>query len=527
MIRIFLADDNKLARDALIRAVSGKLPGYELAGQAENGTEALERILWLHPDILILDIKMPGMSGLEVLEKVREKELPCECIIVTGYDEFAYARQGIRLNVFDFLLKPVNDEELLNTLKRAGERLVRNGRAELSPAETGDALSDSFYGRLLLESVLGNTMGISQLEECLRREIRFTCCELMLISPEAGLSPGGADLFAERQQKILQKEGRIRGYRTIQVWVRNMLAVLILFQNVRFGRDYDLDALYAANEIFNENRADGVEVSVSISGQSGELGSLPRLFEQAAYAYNSRFFFENRHVLHYGTVKSGSIRNGFRLRGELDEFYRNLTEQPDRVTESIRKIGGLIEGNTSYDVEYIKNILIHMGLMLNGSVRGTDAEYNEAALWKIVQNVNESRNVSAAVAWLENYARQVISYKQQTENGRFSVMTVRILDYLRENYQKKLSLQDVSGYMGISVSNICRLLKTDTGETFVTLLNKIRIQEAIRMLRSGEYRVYEIAEIVGFGNYAYFYQLFKKETGCSPTKFEKEDYSRK
>ena len=106
------------------------------------------------------------------------------------------------------------------------------------------------------------------------------------------------------------------------------------------------------------------------------------------------------------------------------------------------------------------------------------------------------------------------------EKQKYSAQTKRILEYLNSNYKKHISLQDASDALKLSNAHICRLLKNDTGETFVTLLNKIRIREAIRLLREGELKVYEVADQVGFSNYAYFYQLFKKETGYSPSEFK-------
>lgn len=95
------------------------------------------------------------------------------------------------------------------------------------------------------------------------------------------------------------------------------------------------------------------------------------------------------------------------------------------------------------------------------------------------------------------------------------------MEFLNKNYAEHITLQDLSDYMGLSCAHICRILKNDTGETFVTLLNKIRIMRATRLLKSSEWKVYEVAAAVGYSNYAYFYQMFKKETGVSPKEYYK------
>lgn len=546
MIRVFLADDNRLVRESLLQSVDWIGNGYEIVGTAENGIEAQQRICQEKPDILILDIKMPGKTGLEVLEEVRRQSVPCECIIVTGYDEFTYAQQGIRLGVSDFLLKPVDNGELLEALRRAGACVAKRRQKALAGQRErteGEALAKSgveslpeevkgkLFRKLMMEGISGNGDAVSRMEEDLRGLYRFNCCELMLIYPEMEWKQGkGSEevgAFIETEERLLAENSRGKNYLLLDAWTRNGLAVLILFQGVQFGKDYDLSALRIANDIFAKNRALGIETSVSISSQTKVLSDLPLLYEQAMYAHNSRFFFENRNVIHYGTVKSRGIKNGYSMRRELDEFYRTMKEQPEELAGCIRQIGCLIGENAAYDVEYIKSILVHMGLMINGAMQEMNGGSNEAFLQAIVQNINEARNIGEALSWLEDYANQMADLQKKSRGSKYSAVTVKILDYLKSNYAEKASLQEVADYMGLSVSHICRLLKNETGETFTALMNKIRIQEAIRMLRSGEYRVYEIAEKVGFGNYAYFYQLFKKEMGCSPTEFCSEDYNRK
>lgn len=119
-----------------------------------------------------------------------------------------------------------------------------------------------------------------------------------------------------------------------------------------------------------------------------------------------------------------------------------------------------------------------------------------------------------AFQWMQDFADRV--EMSGDIRRKISQQTKKILDYLNEHYTEQISLQDVADYMGVSGTHVSRLIKNDIGETFITLLNKIRIKESIRLLRSGGYKVYEIAEMVGYSNYAYFYQIFKKHTGVSP-----------
>ena len=113
---------------------------------------------------------------------------------------------------------------------------------------------------------------------------------------------------------------------------------------------------------------------------------------------------------------------------------------------------------------------------------------------------------------------KIAVHAQNDSKNSVSAVTARILDYLEQNYAAHLELQDICDYVGLSQGYVCRILKNDTGETFINILNKIRVEKAREMLASHQYKVYEVAEAVGFTNYAYFYQTYRKYTGESPTK---------
>ena len=124
------------------------------------------------------------------------------------------------------------------------------------------------------------------------------------------------------------------------------------------------------------------------------------------------------------------------------------------------------------------------------------------------------------VHWLRSYTQRCLE-RLREKKPQVSRQTKRVLDYINENYMNAISLGDAAEYVGLSESHLCRLLKNDIGESFVNILNKIRIQKAEQLIDSENYKVYEVAEQVGFSNYAYFYQVFRKLTGISPTEYQK------
>ena len=136
----------------------------------------------------------------------------------------------------------------------------------------------------------------------------------------------------------------------------------------------------------------------------------------------------------------------------------------------------------------------------------------------ILEDMHKIDSMQSIISYIRTYTAQTIGSLQQ-ENSQISCQGRKVLDFINTHYMENITLYDAAEDAGISESHLCRILKKETGESFVNILNKIRIQKAQKLLQKGDLKVYEIAEIVGFSNYAYFYQVFKKITGCSPKEY--------
>ena len=153
-----------------------------------------------------------------------------------------------------------------------------------------------------------------------------------------------------------------------------------------------------------------------------------------------------------------------------------------------------------------------MMVYITREIRPDDIELRDAD--EYVRELSDIGSLQNTYAFMRNFAENV--QKIICEDHYLSAQAKAILDYINIHYSESISLQETADYMGLSGTHISRILKKETGETFTTYINKIRIKESIKLLRSGQYKVYEVADRVGYSNYAYFYQIFKKNTGVSP-----------
>lgn len=533
MYKMIIADDNALTREALRASFLWKACGFSLAGEAKNGQEALELLRRERPEAALIDIKMPGMTGLEVIERCRGEGIGTVFVILSAYDEFSYAQQGVKLGAFDYLLKPVDDGRLREVLERLGKRLKENEKRELqyekwkkNSQEADQRIQKTdraFKSKLLGDSVNGISESAELLEAVLRRDWHCRGCELMLIVPdgeerEAVRQTPGA--FVQLESRLLRSCEKKYPVKLLELWHLEGLLVLISYQRISMRRDYDLLALKIAEQLLEENQSGGQQVCISISDFSEKCGRLPEAFQEALAAYNSRFFFENNTVIHYRSMQSKSVRNEYLMSRKMQEVYEVLLEHPDELLEKLEEFFCMVSEEARCDVQYVKNIFIQLAMMMTHLVaQKYPGCHGAKEVASIMTEVEKISGITEIFCWLREYARRLLQAGEE-EGEPLGAVSRRAIDFLNAHYMEHISLQDVAEAAGVSESHLCRLLKQDTGETFVNLLNKIRVQKAIRLLEEGDYKVYEIADIVGFSNYAYFYQMFKRITGCSPREFQ-------
>lgn len=526
MYRLFIADDNELARQALKQSIQWTEVNCEFCGETSNGTDALAFIMEKKPDIVLMDIKMPGMSGMDVIAAVREKGIGSLFIMVTAYDDFTFMRQGMQMGVFDYILKPVADKELHTVLHKAVDSLTER-EEEKQIAQNYKRKSESYEAqlkevneeleeKLFIDAVNGSKDSAERFSRILKAKYRIHDYFLMLVVPGKDRQAGQSiDEFIERQCSIITECSRIYSVYVKGVWTKEGYLMLFSFARTMFLKEYDLQSLRMAEYVCRKNEEAAANVYVTISHVSSSFEELGDLFGQVLFCKNSRFFLENQKIIHYDSLRSHSISGEYLKMRKLEELYEACRDHHTSVKDCMTDFLNQFSGNEIYDTDYVKNILIQAAIMMVYIQREAGVEEGDFPdVNDVVKELSEMDSLQNAFQWMLDFAGKV--EESSDIRYRISQQTKKILDYLNAHYTEQIVLQDVADYMGISGTHVSRLIKNDIGETFITLLNKIRIKESIRLLKGGGYKVYEIAEMVGYSNYAYFYQIFKKHTGVSP-----------
>lgn len=532
MYRIYLADDNDLFRESLEQTIAWEEMFCVLAGSARDGETAEREILALRPDIVLLDIRMPGVSGLEIAAELSRREMNTRVIIVSGYSDFGYTQKSIRLGVFDYLLKPVDERELRDVIARAIADLeAKRGKESAcnSILPGADGVSEPGIVRrgnsaLLRSALEGNAAAAAQLNRAMTDRLCFVQYELLRICPdgtgmqEQNMEDWNYDLCAMIDDLAASEEGVI-----VEAVFNNALFAAIFFPKLETDRECDISAIRLSNMIYEKAREQHRNICISISQCQKELAGLQDAVRQTEFAYDSRFFIENRHVIHYDSLRSRSMSNLYPIMQRVEKLYDVLRTSPTEAAAMLEEVEKVCHEGQVFDPTVMRSIFVNMGIVMNMKLLDYSGQKigqaeQDSGTGELIRKLNSSGSLDETFQILRDIAVKIAVHAQNDSKNSVSAVTARILDYLEQNYAAHLELQDICDYVGLSQGYVCRILKNDTGETFINILNKIRVEKAREMLASHQYKVYEVAEAVGFTNYAYFYQTYRKYTGESPTK---------
>ena len=519
MYTIYIADDNELFRESMVKTTDWKALGCVLCGSAGDGETACREILERNPDIVLMDIRMPGMSGLEAASLLRQNGNRSKVILVTGYSDFGYAQKGIRVGVFDYLLKPVDDTELSNVIARAIQTIEKE-KAEAPAPEKPEIVQRGIPQEEMNALLSAALDGSEEAPEKMKRLVMDNLClvhyELLRACPD-----GAARENEEPMQDWVRRavaafaRSREEGTLLFHALSGQALYVLLLFTNIKKPGDDDVAAVSLASRALGEAEN---TLCISISGCHEQFRELADAREETRFSYDSRFFIENRKVIHYRSLQSRSMANLFPIMLKEEEVQNTLRRNPREVGQELTTLEEMLRKEDVLDAAVVRNILTNLAIMMDAVLAEHKKGGEEQGRGRsAAQEVRGAATLRDAFEVLSRYAVK-LSVMAEREGEDKHLITDRVMAYLEEHYAEHISLGDAADYAGVSQGHLCRVLKSDTNDTFVNLLNRIRIRKAKEMLSSHRYKVYEVAEKVGFTNYAYFYQTYRKYTGEAPTK---------
>ncbi|MFW5783630.1 MAG: response regulator transcription factor [Spirochaetota bacterium] len=495
MYTLIVADDERLIREGMSTLIDWASLGVEVVGTAEDGPATLELLTALDADICIVDIGMPGLSGLEVISAAAERGLETRFIILTGYREFEYVRAALKYSVADYLLKPVDEKELLETTSRIIGSIRESRRVRSSDPR---ALRAGLYARLCTSGggdASGSVEAIAELREHGFEQPKYQLVRVFL--PRSESSAFDAWL-ADNDYGVLVDD------------TNGMTVLLSRF----FFRRRDRDA---ANRIFGEFCSERGLPLDAVCGESAErLERLPAMYAELERLGATRYFAEAP-----GTAFSGDICSG----DESSEPAADFATLTLRITDGVEvgeydhlreRIAEHLAACCTSEYE-AKGKLTRLAVACLDTLgrHHQNVTVSDRGRADLVASIQSSTRLAEAakllVAWLrERFPAHVFTGP--------NVLYRRMCHIAEKDYCENITLKDVARILNYSSAYLGKLFKAEAGVSFGRFVDRLRIERAKELLRDGK-RVYVVAEEVGYRHVDYFHAKFRKHMGQSPLEY--------
>lgn len=530
MIKVFLVEDELIIREGLRDIIPWQQYGFTLVGDAGDGEQALPMIRELRPDVLITDIKMPFMDGL-ALSSLVSKEFPnMKILIISGYDDFEYARQAIRIGVEQYLLKPITKAMLLKTLTEVQEKIQSEREQEtyLEKFRSEVQEYEQFSRRRFFEQVVAGQLSVGEIYEKageLGISMDAQCYNLLLYS----FQTGGKGAEGEKGQEAISqiRDGLTQFFMMYPEylmfrWNLTTYAVLIKGETEQIEtvtqRCVDTIRMHV---LPYENE---VEWYVAAGEPTRRLSALPACFEQVSHVFSFRHLLSDQHILTQElTAKmvrrddASSLKNldmtkidpgvlrGFLQNGQMDELHDFVEEYVD----------GFAAASSRLFCQYLMLNVRFTAIAYIEELGYSQSEFSDQL--PDVELVEKNVSSDELKEYICEILRCALELREKETRSQSRDMINRALAYIDGNFaDENISLKEVAGYTNVSANYFSAVFSQEMRQTFVEYLTQKRMDRAKELLRQTDKRTAEIAAEVGYKDPHYFSFVFRKTQGCTP-----------
>ncbi|MCI9486668.1 MAG: response regulator [Lachnospiraceae bacterium] len=530
LYKIMIVDDEEEVRKAIVKKMDWEGLGFEVVADAENGIDALEKAENLDLDVILTDIKMPFMDGLELGRVLQEKHSPIKLIVFSGFDEFEYAKEAIRLNVIEYVLKPVNAEELGQVLARVKGELdtmmaenrslerLKKSYEEMLPMIRERFLTDFVRG--LFEE--GDVEGHLEELQIPGREKRFHLAAVARVGrpPEGNRTTREQEMLRISAGKFLEEQ--LLPEFVPVIWTYKTYLILIVSMDEEQEASVLLDILESACR--KCQRIFGVSLTVGLGGTGEGYERIPESYREAFSALEYRAILGSGRAICYqdvddsvsvpvcfGGEEAALLTKAATFGGGEEEKIRAAVET---IVEKAEETDALARNEQLYMIgllNTVTQIVEKYGLSMEQAV-GHGGNYLEL--------ITAFQSAGELSGWLfdtcMNLSRAIEEKRAATT--RNTVDEAR--EYIEKNYADPgLSVDRLCQELHLSPSYFSTIFKQETGSSYVNYLTEVRLAKAVELLQTTEDKTYLIASKVGYPEANYFSYVFKKRFGISPTKY--------
>lgn len=541
MLKIFLAEDEVIVRETIKRMIPWEDLGFELVGEAADGEMALPLLLRQKPDLLITDIKMPFMDGL-TLAKVAKKEIPgLKVVILSGYDDFNYAKQAINIGVEDYLLKPITKNALIERLteirsryehEKTQKEYYEKFHREMQAYEKNG--SRDFFEALVSGSM--DMMEIYRRSEKLGLDIVAEAYNVLIFTMncEEDFS-GQREGYSEWEAESLELLEEFFSENTSAMLFRcNIFSYGVLIKGQKETIEENTRSCVSEIQRIFDRKEQKRQWFVAAGEPVERLSQIQKSYYSASRAFSQRYLYDEN-ILYYDEMASMEKKNVT----EDDSTYLQKVDVNALNPAILQKFlsNGLLEETENFVKDYfyaigqepLESLVFRNYVTLNVRFSvmsflkeiGCDTRTLEQEDTEDVLS-ESSKSLENAIAYAEKIISQAIALRDQNSGNKNRSILKTAVDFIDSHYMEEdMSLNKAANAANVSANHFSALFSQNMGQTFIEYLTNLRMNKAKEYLRCTSMRSSEIAGEIGYKDAHYFSYLFKKTQGMTPSDYRK------
>lgn len=525
---LIIADDEQMMRNGLTNAIKWEELGFSLEGVFSDGSEVLEYLKQNVVDVLLIDIKMTKVSGIEVAKFIFENKLSIKVIFLSGYKDFEFAQQAVEYNVEHYMLKPFSILKLKEVFISVREKLDEQNELEkeinnrvkrynkIVDFEKEQFIIDLFMGAFTSDEDLYRRLTIidENKEWLLHRTLIFSISLHQSASLKNFIDEYGSQELNDQLAHILRSFSKRLEFFPLEIYNNRLQGIyvekpetnsLATYWDTELGQAKFEDHIKALIKMMLD-----IEVSVEVMNFLPELKSLTHYHQKSLQALNTKSIQKAPSLLH-DLWKQKKLIISYAIQGNMERALP--------LFESfINQVGGA-------NVDFVRNQVNHLLLTLVDKCSDGNPIISEELMeLTSITDLYSLMTDTSIIRWGKDKLRKIVDYLNEKEllsDGNDSIHAIK--KYISENYDKDITLNDIGELVCMHPTYVSRLFKERTGNTVTEYITRERMRIATEYLDNTTDYVYEISEKVGYRDVKHFYKIFKKLMGCSPKDYRERD----
>lgn len=501
-MRLVIVDDEMLERKALSKMIQREMPDIHIVGEAANGRMAIQLADELNPDIMMMDIKMPGIDGVEAVREIRQKHKQIKFIMVSAFNTFEYAKEVMQQGVKEYLLKPSKQSEVLAALSRVAHEIEEERQLQEEKQSLQDSLNRalSVIETEWLSSILNDHMSFEAWSELLGIEVKSGIIVIFSI------------------QDHLSKESRHKAYHMLKEWlkaksecvmgpvVENKIPVLLLFNSIQEKNRMKSQAIKLVRNVVSMMRDSNLSLFAGMGLPFQTIEDLPNSYHEALLALEQRSIHYDM-AYAFPTETSNEVFLSLEKEKELIDFIKIGDRQ--HVMEVFELYVSELESQSEIKAVrmleelwiIVSRALYELGIQTSSYIFPQNESYDQII---VVTRQHVLESAELVQAWRNSHTKGYL---------------LKAKDYITEHFHQSLTLEEVAEHVGLSPFHFSKLFKEKYGVNFIDYVTDLRIEQAKQEMLNTNKSLKEICFSIGYKDPNYFSRVFKKKTGVAPTAY--------